>query len=109
MRLTAALAEMGAHVLPGGGPGSMQTANYASRRRICPRARRYRYGARSDDDLAMAPGLPSARYSTITAPICVPDADGAVRLIRRHHESWLSAQMNLQAALRQQRLSKIQR
>ena len=31
----------------------------------------------------------------ITIPTCVPGADEAIALIRRHHEVWLSTQTNL--------------
>jgi len=32
----------------------------------------------------------------ITIPVCVPGADEAIALIRRHHEVWLSTQKNFQ-------------
>jgi predicted Rossmann-fold nucleotide-binding protein len=35
---------------------------------------------------------PLANPKDLTIPVCVPDADGAIALIRKHHRAWLTAQ-----------------
>ena len=76
-------------------PGYARPRSYCERTRRVSRRRR-RHGGQGEIEWARGAMLafdpPLFNPEDITIPVCVPGADEAIALIRRHHEVWLSTQ-----------------